>query len=116
METNGKSFMSISVYKFPLGDCTLNGLSSKVDTTLMMEMPSGPNRGPFSGEKAKELIEEYGGDYLVLTEGPFGNPRLVPAKLLAEGKWVMPGGNFGYCSDSRFPSKQPIAIFDRVER
>lgn len=111
MNLAGKRFMSVNVYRFPLGDCTANGLSSKVDTTLMMELPNGPH----GGENAERLIEKYGGDYLVLCEGPYGNPRLVPSKLLKEGKWVMPGGNFGYCSDSRFPSKQPIAIFDRVE-
>lgn len=106
-----KRFLPISVYRFPLGDCTANGLSSKVDKSILLEHPEG-----FLDESALE-DPQWGGDYLVVEKGPFDTLRLVPSKLQKEKKWYMSGGNFGYCSDSRFGkySKQPIAIFDRVE-
>jgi hypothetical protein len=106
-----KRFLPISVYRFPLGDCTASGLSSKVGTTILLEHPEG-----FLDESSLK-DPQYGGDYLVVEKGPFDTLRLVPSKLKAEKKWYMNGGNFGYTSDSRFSkiSKQPIAIFDRVE-
>lgn len=107
-----KTFLPISVYRFPLGDCTANGLSSRVKTTILLEHPEG-----FLSESALE-DPSYGGDYLVVEKGPYGTLRLVPSKLKEEGKWYMSGGNFGYSCDSRFSqiSDQPIQIFDRVER
>lgn len=107
-----KRFLPIDVYKFPGGDCTLGGLSSRVKRSILLEHPQG-----FLDESALE-DPSYGGDYLVVEEGPFETLRLVPSKLKAEKKWYMSGGNFGYCNDSRFSdiSDQPIKIFDRVEK
>jgi hypothetical protein len=46
---------------------------------------------------------------------PYNSLRAVPRDVLESGKWYMFGGNFIYTSDSRFPTKEPIKIFDRVE-
>lgn len=57
-------------------------------------------------------------DYLVLIEKVlFGEVHLraVPKSILDSGVSSMFGGNFIYTSDSRFPSDQPIKVFDRVE-
>ena len=55
-------------------------------------------------------------DYLVsVYRERFDDIIAVPKSLLDSDKHYMFGGNFAYTSDSRFPSKAPIKIFDRVE-
>lgn len=53
-------------------------------------------------------------DVLVLVKHRYGL-RAVPYSLWHDRRWVMFGGNFCFTSDSRFPSDQPIKVFDRVE-
>ena len=55
-----------------------------------------------------------GDDVLVLVKHRLGL-RAVPFMLWRARRWVMFGGHFCFTSDSRFPSDQPIKIFDRVE-
>ncbi|MEM8948782.1 MAG: hypothetical protein AAGC99_05560 [Pseudomonadota bacterium] len=59
-------------------------------------------------------VARAGDDVLVLVPHRLGL-RAVPYRLWAAGRWVMVGGHFCFTSDSRFPSDQPIKIFDRVE-
>jgi hypothetical protein len=59
-------------------------------------------------------VGRAGDDVLVLVVHRLGL-RAVPYRLWAAGRWVMFGGHFCFTSDSRFPSDQPIKIFDRVE-
>ena len=98
--------LNCNVYKFPLGECTNNGLSSKHTSLLLVG--DGIERGPFSPED--------GEDYLVCEYRPqFKDYIATPKSLKDSGKWAMFGGNFIYSSDSRFPANAPIKIFDRVE-
>jgi hypothetical protein len=98
--------LPVSIYKFPLGECTNNGLSAgKKSLTLV-----GPaiERGP--------ITIEDGEDYLVCEyRERYDDYIAVPKSLRDTGKWPMFGGNFAYTSDSRFPSGAPIKIFDRIE-
>lgn len=86
-------------------DCTNGGVSSKFEHFILTVEGS---EGPF--EPREDRPE------LVLTKGPYNSIRAVPRELLEEKVWFMFGGNFCFSSDSRFPSDQPIKIFDRVER
>lgn len=96
----------ISVYKFPLGECTNNGLSSKYESLLLVG--DGIKNGPFESSDEKDyLICEYRERY--------DDFIATPKSLKDSGKWTMFGGNFAYTSDSRFPTDSPIKIFDRVE-
>jgi hypothetical protein len=59
-------------------------------------------------------VARTGDDVLVLVAHRLGL-RAIPYRLWATGHWVMFGGHFCFTSDSRFPSAQPIKIFDRIE-
>lgn len=99
------------VFKHPLGDCTNNGLTSKVNNVdLYSEV----------AEQDYEFLNNLDEDVLVLVKrGSFqGHPLgdiAVPWSIYKEGRHSMAGGNFVYTSDSRFPSEAPISVHDRVE-
>ena len=106
----------VSVYKDGGVDCTMGGITSKKDNLILVGDTEDLKRCPFSPED--------GEDYLVYVKDyPFADrskPReyAVPKSFLDEGKdkgTYMFGGNFIYCSDSRFPSRQPLPVFDRFE-
>ncbi len=59
-------------------------------------------------------VARAGDDVLVLVNHRYGR-RAVPYSLWHSRRWVMFGGHFCFTSDSRFPSDQPIKVFDRVE-
>lgn len=104
----------VYILRDSLGDCTMNGVSSKVDAiTLVDEKISGPC----------EVVEEE--VYLVVVRRIlFGSlymhlePRKNNKKMLPAGHvGGMMGGNFAYSSDSRFReiSAYPLPIHDRFE-
>ena len=107
-----------SVLTFPLrnslGDCTNNGLSSKVTHAYLV--------WDLDSTEKDQLLEDFyfvkGEDFFVIKERTlFGKHSMiaVPYSIYKSGKQSMMGGNFLYTSDSRFPSDHPIAIHDRVE-
>ena len=59
-------------------------------------------------------VARAGDDVLVLVNHRYGL-RAVPYDLWRRQAWVMFGGHFCFTSDSRFPSDQPIKVFDRIE-
>jgi hypothetical protein len=101
-------------FRNPLGDCTNNGLSSKVDHAyLVWEVD------PIDEVKLLEdFYQEKGEDFFVIKKrflfGKFSQIA-VPYSIYKTGRHSMMGGNFLYTSDSRFPSDAPIAIHDRIE-
>lgn len=97
--------LPVWVYRAANGiDCTNGGTSSQHETMrLFSEHDVDPG-----------LDDERAQDVLVLVEHRTGL-RAVAYQLWAKQRWVMFGGNFIYSSDSRFPSKAPIKIFDRFE-
>ena len=114
--------LSVSVYKFPLGDCTLNGISSKAADLCLVNV-EGPSK-PSPEQPAAMLVRGNGR----------GLVKIVPAEYLEIGeyvemhptkKWCMMGGNYASTSDSRFhraveaitgaPSYGAVPIHDRIE-
>lgn len=102
------------MFRNPLGDCTNNGLSSKVDHAYLT-WDIDPT------DKAKILEDFYnenGEDFFVIKERKlFGEWSMIaiPYSIYKTGRHPMMGGNFLYTSDSRFPADAPIAIHDRLE-
>lgn len=109
--TNEIKGLAVSVFRDADGsDCTNHGLSSYHEEFIL----TGVN--PLNGRMAEGPFSPRPDcPELVLVSGPLNTVRAVPRLLLDSKKWVMFGGNFVYSSDSRFPSDQPIKIFDRVE-
>jgi len=97
-----------------LGDCTNNGLSSKVTHAYLVW-----DVDPIDEVKLLEdFYQEKGEDFFVIKERfLFGeySQIAVPYSIYKTGRHSMMGGNFLYTSDSRFPSDAPIAIHDRIE-
>jgi len=99
------------VFKHPLGDCSNNGLTSKVNNVDLYSEVT---------ESDYEALESLDDDVLVLVKrGSFMGRQLgdiaVPFSILKSGRHSMAGGNFVYTSDSRFPGDAPISVHDRVE-
>ena len=103
-----KKGLNVNVLRSSGGDCTLGGLSSKVDSVLLVS-EDVTVQGPF------EVNEDE--DYMVLVRRDIGGEYLhaVPNSILKSGKRPMAGGNFIYTSDSRFPCRYPISVHDRLE-
>jgi hypothetical protein len=101
-----------------LGDCTNDGLSSKVTHAYLVW-----DVDPIDQDQLLEdFYQEKGEDFFVVVFVikelvPFGKHGMiaVPYTIYKSGRHSMFGGNFLYTSDSRFPSDAPIAIHDRIE-
>lgn len=95
------------------GDCSNRGVTSRVKSVILLD-PAGVS------DSIPRLFEPTDDcPALVLKEKKvFGEPYYyaVPLDLDGSGKNVMFGGAFIYTSDSRFPSRQPLPVHDRVER
>lgn len=97
-------FLSIYVYKFPLGNC--GGIT---DTEKKIFIPC--TQGPYTYEGIQKMNEthlifteeHHSGDYWAL------NPIMQPEKMVGP----MDGGNLAHCSDSR--CKRVYHIHDRFE-
>jgi hypothetical protein len=87
----------VSVYKFPLGDCTNNGISGGNTKDLLLVNVEGPTDNNHMGYQKAMLISGHAR----------GLVRIVPVAkkgsewIKAEG-WHMMGGNYAATSDSRF--------------
>jgi hypothetical protein len=95
------------------GDCTNNGVSAQHTTlTLVGEGINGPFEPSPDAPAVKLVKRNLPGrsgqriEYLHLEPVDAGYNG---------GRWLMAGGNFGWTSDSRFPSDYPISIHDRFE-
>lgn len=107
------------IYRFPLGDCTNNGVSSRFRDLLL------PCKDGFIDVDTDNLPENF--CYVRMRE--IGEKRIYdicPAEIVdgelmdRGGKWYMAGGNFAYSSDARFSRMiggmyGAVAIHDRVE-
>jgi hypothetical protein len=88
--------LHVSVYRFPLCDATLGGISSKANGLCLVNV-SGPS-SPDANDPAAMLVPG---------NGP-GLVKIVPAVLDANKRyspapgWAMMGGNYAATSDSRF--------------
>ena len=111
--------ISANVYRFPLGDCTNGGISSRFDKVLL------PCEDGYIDVDTDNLPENF---CYVRMRVLFGNRvyDIRPADIKdgelvnRDGKWYSMGGNFAYSSDARFHRMVgdmygAIAIHDRVE-
>lgn len=105
-----KKYIPVDVYKNPLGDCTMNGVTVTANM-LLVEVPDG-----YIGEEEIKNRREKGENVVVLVVGRAGNrDHLKPE---GEKRWTMFGGNFVYSSDSRFGrvyGARPMHVHDRIE-
>ena len=84
--------MTVSVFRWGLGDCTNNGVSAVAGSLCVVNVP-----GPFDPSAALPAVE--------LVEGPGGRGHAILRPVEAKKPGMvgpMSGGNFGYSSDSRF--------------
>lgn len=94
------------------GDTTNGGISSKHESLILVGdgvpeiFPSTEDTPAIRLIKRKVMGMEFW--IAAPMDAEFENGR-------AAGSPYMFGGNFLYCSDSRFPSDAPIKIFDRKE-
>jgi len=111
--------LNVSVYRFPLGDCTLDGISSKAKDLCLVNV-DGPV-SPSPGQPAAMLVKG----------NMAGHVKIVPALLddkmrySPDPRWCMMGGNYAATSDSRFhaavrritggESYGAVPIHDRIE-
>ena len=112
----------VSVYKNPMGDCTLGGISSQVEDLCLVNVD-----GPFQPDHRAPAA------LLVKGNGP-GLVKIVPAmpdghrvgNWVPRTEWCMMGGNYAATSDSRFheavrritgaQSYGAVPIHDRIEK
>lgn len=112
--------LTVDVYRFPLGDCTNNGISGRFQT-LQLACPEGNNTFDSSVSVPLNfcMVERRkicGGQTYM---------DIVPAAVDASGNvvkrpgWWMNGGNIASTSDSRFHEmtgiNYPLCIHDRKE-
>jgi hypothetical protein len=106
--------LTVSIYKNDLGDCTLGGVSSKFNSLVLVDEQINAPFEVAENEVYLVIIRRqlFGETYLHLA------PR-VNGKDVKQSGFIggMFGGNFAYCSDSRFSaiSKRPLPIHDRFE-
>ena len=101
------------IFKSPLGDCTLNGLSSKHDDCLLI----------IDNERCEVFEQSEERPTFKLIKKSYSWGDYVYAQPIGEGRAgtndYMAGGNFLYTSDSRFreyANDYPIPIHDRQEK
>lgn len=96
--------MTCNVYR-PNYDCTLNGLSSLHDSVALVG--NGYIPGSNRPDRPAFYLRERGGAI-------HAYPADVPEGEKGFSGWQF-GGNFLFCSDSRFPNQYPIPVHDRRE-
>lgn len=94
--------IGLSIYKFPLGDCTNGGVSSIADR-IYMPCEDGPIHASKVEQEWILFPEKRGQEYWAL------KPAYIPPNMVGP----MSGGNLAYCSDSRV--KRVYHIHDRFE-
>lgn len=103
-----KTGIICNIFRWNLGDCSNEGISSKVDQiTLIDEEIDGPFEPDESRPAVKLIRRVIGGETYIHAE---------PILPDGEKKYFMKGGTFIF-GDSRFRqvSKYPVALHDRVE-
>lgn len=105
---NASKGLLCGVYRSPLGDSTSGGVSSRASSVVLIGA-----EGPF--EPSDTLPALYLGKWKGQLIALPTKPMLYASGDVFSPEQFMFGGNFLYTSDSRFPSAQPIKIFDRLE-
>ena len=103
-----KGFIANVFRNIEFGDCTNGGLTARTSSIILtsndIELPK-----IFDIEPRKDVHMEM----RMRTAAGSTFPIVVP--LDYDDKWYMFGGNFAWCSDSRWPFAWPVKIFVRHE-
>lgn len=100
--------LTVNVLRSIDHDCTNNGVSANHERMVIygLSVKNGPIDAEYNtDENAKLYIHENPRDPSILMATPSPD----------SDKMFQFGGNFIFTSDSRFPSRQPIKVHDRVE-
>lgn len=105
--------LALYVYRWSLGDCTNNGISSRYDKLILIG-------DDVEGPETVDLDNPPENVVTIVKRRIFGREEYLHLEPLdghfnGGGKWYMDGGNVAYSSDSRFPSRYPLTIHDRHE-
>ena len=111
--------ISVYVYRTSAwGDCSLNGITSKNDKLEACWNTEDIYKNP-DPEVAKDC------DLIIRADEICGGMKCIRAWVVDKEtgeptkRWGMFGGNFVYCSDSRFPKildfSEPVQVMDRFE-
>lgn len=106
-----RRYFALEIFRWSLGDCSNEGLTSRDITSVLLEHPEGPIKCETPPSTAVRLHGKH-----ITGEGV--RFRLVPSELSESNKWVMKGGCFAHTSDSRLSEYfkgTALPIFDRVE-
>lgn len=119
--------LPINVYKWNLGDCSNNGITSRNNELLLVgvidnktkdfePLTNGFIKIDFNNEQDMSQDDLC----LVVKRQLFGGEQhdyIVGLKDFINGKWCMMGGCFGYSCDSRWSEINylPLPIHDRLE-
>ncbi|HNU14065.1 MAG TPA: hypothetical protein PKI55_06350 [Chitinophagaceae bacterium] len=97
--------LSVSIYKFPLGDCTNGGVSGGDAKDVYIPHPEGPYKAlsPHTDQRLILIPEHRGKNYWALKD-VYERPKMIGP---------MAGGNLAYSSDSR--CEHVYHIHDRFE-
>lgn len=105
------------VYRFPLGDCTINGITARNESVWLFSEDS-------TDEEIKEFMEKRGIDHkcamrIKKRPAPYTNFAEVVFKRSAGAGTYMSGGNYLHTSDSRYYEitgvHYPVSAHDRFE-
>ena len=117
----------VNVYRNSLGDCTNNGVSSKFNSLTLVSDEKGSQVFDAREDRPALYVAKWYGELIACPENLEATvandcqehlKRIVREDSRSSIKhlngWMF-GGNFIYSSDSRFPDRRPIAVFDRRE-
>lgn len=111
MNTKG---LRAEIFRWSLGDCSRNGISSRVQTvTIVSDDPNAEGQvfEPDADAPAVRVVRRK------VFPGENEYVHLVPVE--AGKEWTMHGGTYVYSSDSRFFElvgvRYPVALHDRIE-
>ncbi len=104
--------LTLNVYRWSLGDCTLDGISSRYNTLILVgdeiEGPVSVDLDNPPENVVKIVRRKIGGQEYMHLEPLDGSGN-------GGARWYMSGGNLASTCDSRFPSKYALDIHDRFE-
>ena len=105
--------LTLHVYRWNLGDCTNNGISSRYDTLILIG-------DDVDGPVTVDLDNPPENVVTMVKRRLFGREEYIHLEPLdgcnnGGGKWYMSGGNLAYTCDSRFPFSYPLSVHDRHE-
>ncbi len=99
----------VDVYRANGYDCTADGASKDTDKFILVDKSINAPFEVKEGEIYLKLVRRF------LSHGEYLHVEPIFRENKKRGVGPMFGGNFVYSSDSRFPSKYPLAIHDRYE-